>query len=147
MTPSEPSGFTSPSTVVISAPSACTASTVQDFTDLPFMSTVQAPQWDVSQPICAPLRFRFSRRKCTSSVRGSASPSTARPLIVMRICVLPIVSPSAHAALGAGDGPAQDHARDVALELDRAALVLDRVDGGERGGDRAVLAPGGEFLA
>ena len=38
--------------VRISAPSACTANMVQDFTDLPSRSTVQAPQWLVSQPIC-----------------------------------------------------------------------------------------------
>ena len=37
--------------VVISAPSACIASTAQLFTDTPFMCTVHAPQLDVSQPI------------------------------------------------------------------------------------------------
>ena len=37
--------------VVIALPSTCTASTLQDFTDRPSSSTVQAPQFEVSQPI------------------------------------------------------------------------------------------------
>ena len=41
----------SPSIVVTSAPSACTASTVHDFTDSPSRSTVQAPHDVVSQPM------------------------------------------------------------------------------------------------
>ena len=36
--------------VVMSVPSAWTASIVQDFTDSPSTSTVQAPHDDVSQP-------------------------------------------------------------------------------------------------
>ena len=48
--------------VVISAPSACTASTAQLFTDTPFMCTVHAPQLDVSQPTGVPvLPSRFSQ--------------------------------------------------------------------------------------
>jgi len=43
-----------PSTVETSRPSACTASTVQDFTGWPSSSTVHAPQWVVSQPMCFP---------------------------------------------------------------------------------------------
>ena len=41
---SVPSAAAMPSMVRISAPFACTANTVQDFTDLPSRSTVQAPQ-------------------------------------------------------------------------------------------------------
>ena len=44
-----------PSIVVTSVPSACTASTVHDFTDSPSSSTVQAPHDDVSQPTLVPL--------------------------------------------------------------------------------------------
>ena len=69
----------SPSMVVISAPSACTAKAVHDFTVTPFILTTQAPHWLVSQPILVPVRFRVSRRKCTSRVRGSTSAEWERP--------------------------------------------------------------------
>ena len=51
-----------PSMVVISWPSAWTASIVQDFTDSSFTSTVQAPHDEVSQPTLVPVRPRTSRR-------------------------------------------------------------------------------------
>ena len=38
------------------APSACTANIVHDFTACPSSSTVHAPQIEVSQPICVPVR-------------------------------------------------------------------------------------------
>ena len=47
--------------VVMSAPSACTASTVQLFTDSPSMCTVQAPHDDVSHPMFVPVRPTCSR--------------------------------------------------------------------------------------
>src|SRR6267378_1181795 len=65
--------FSRPSTVVISDPSACTANIVQDFTARPFISTVQAPQYVVSQPTCVPVRSHASRRNSTSNMRGSTS--------------------------------------------------------------------------
>ena len=51
----------SPSMVTISAPSAWTASTVQDFTALPSTRTTQAPHCDVSQPTWVPVRPSVSR--------------------------------------------------------------------------------------
>src|SRR5213592_1031638 len=45
----EPSALATPSMVVTSEPWACTANTVQLFTDMPSRSTVQAPQWVVAQ--------------------------------------------------------------------------------------------------
>ncbi len=69
--------------VMISEPLACTANMVQDFTDMPSRSTVQAPQWVVSQPIWVPVSCRFSRMKCTRSVRGSTRPSTSAPFTFM----------------------------------------------------------------
>ena len=39
-----------------SRPSACTANMVQDLTALPSSTTVQAPQIEVSQPMCGPVR-------------------------------------------------------------------------------------------
>ena len=62
--------------VRISAPSAWTANTVQDFTDVPSMSTVQAPQCEVSQPMCGPVSPGRSRRRWISSLRGSTAAST-----------------------------------------------------------------------
>src|SRR5215472_14808036 len=72
--------FSSPSTVVISAPSACTANTVQDFTAWPFSSTVQAPQYVVSHPMCVPVSSSCSRRNSTNKSRGSTSRECAWPL-------------------------------------------------------------------
>ncbi len=48
--------------VVISLPSAWTASTAQLFTDTPSISTVHAPQLLVSQPIGVPVLPATSRR-------------------------------------------------------------------------------------
>ena len=65
-----------PSMVVTSCPLAWTASTLQDFTLRPSRCTVQAPQLLVSQPITVPVLPSFSRRYCTSSIRGSTSSET-----------------------------------------------------------------------
>ena len=48
--------------VVTSLPSACTASTEQDFTLCPSRWTVQAPQLLVSQPTTVPILPSRSRR-------------------------------------------------------------------------------------
>src|SRR2546421_10187523 len=66
-----------------SAPSSCHTKTVQDFTALPFMCTTQAPHCEVSQPTWVPVRRRFSRRYCTSRVRGSTSAVAGFPLTVI----------------------------------------------------------------
>ena len=72
-----------PSMVVTSRPSAWTASTVHDLTASPSSHTVHAPQFEVSQPTCVPVRFSCSRRKWTSSVRGSTSAVRGPPFTVM----------------------------------------------------------------
>ena len=56
---------------------------VQDLIARPSIWTTQAPHWLVSQPTWVPVRRRFSRRNCTSSVRGSMSPVTGFPFTVM----------------------------------------------------------------
>src|SRR6516164_8118997 len=71
-----------PSMVVTLEPEACPASTVQDFTARPSIWTTQAPHWLVSQPTCVPVRFRWSRRTWTRSVRSSTSTETALPFTV-----------------------------------------------------------------
>ena len=74
--------------VVTSWPSACTASTLQDFTLRPSRCTVQAPQLLVSQPITVPVLPSFSRRYCTSSIRGSTSSETTAPSTVSSILAM-----------------------------------------------------------
>ena len=58
----------SDSTVRISWPSHIAARIVHDLTGLPSISTTQAPQLEVSQPQCVPVRPSVSRMKWTSSV-------------------------------------------------------------------------------
>src|SRR5262245_5308573 len=65
------------------APSALSASIVQDFTAMPFTCTTQQPHCEVSQPTWVPVRRRFSRRYCTSKVRGSTSALTDLPFTVI----------------------------------------------------------------
>src|SRR2546422_7314688 len=43
---------------------------------------LQAPQFVVSQPICVPVRLRFSRRKWTSKVRVSTVADRGAPFTV-----------------------------------------------------------------
>src|SRR5580693_8840849 len=111
---SVPSGFAMPSMVRTSVPLACTANTVQDFTDLPSRSTVQAPQWLVSQPICGPVMFCWSRRKWMRSVRGSTKASMVLPFTVIVMWDLAIgLSPcpsAAGATLGARERAREHHA-------------------------------------
>ena len=71
-----------PSTVLISCPSAWTASIVQDFTARPSTSTVHAPQLVVSQPMCVPVSPSPRRIRWESSSRGSTSAIFFAPLIV-----------------------------------------------------------------
>src|SRR5581483_454567 len=77
--------FSKPSTVVISAPSACTASTVHDFTVAPFISTVHAPQSVVSHPTCVPVRSSPSRSISTKSVLASTAIAYGLPFTVRLI--------------------------------------------------------------
>ena len=67
-----------PSIVLISRPSAWTASIVHDLALWPSTWTVHAPQLLVSQPMWVPVSPRSSRRKWTSSRRGSTSASCDR---------------------------------------------------------------------
>jgi hypothetical protein len=71
-----------PSTVVTRLPSVIAASTVQDFTGISSSHTTQAPQLEVSQPQCEPVRPSSSRRKWMSSSRGSIVAEYSVPLTV-----------------------------------------------------------------
>src|SRR5215475_8551779 len=58
---------------------------VQLFTAWPSTITVHAPQSEVSQPTCVPVRFSTSRMYCTSSSRGSISFWCVTPFTVTLI--------------------------------------------------------------
>src|SRR5229473_5971190 len=68
--------------VITWAPSACTASSVQLFTETPSTWTTQAPHWLVSQPTCVPVRPSCSRNNCTNRVRPSTVAETGLPFTV-----------------------------------------------------------------
>jgi len=71
---------------VISYRVAVAARTVHDFTGSPSMSTTQVPQFDVSQPQWVPVSPISSRRRGTSSRRGSMSRVYSSPLTDTVIC-------------------------------------------------------------
>src|SRR6185437_14718081 len=108
--------------VITLAPSACSARMVQLLTELPSMSTTQAPHWLVSQPTCVPVRPRFSRRNCTRSVRASTVAVAALPFTVMvteGMDFSPFVSVSYHCR-----APAYRRARRAAAKaIDPASFV------------------------
>src|SRR6266566_5569924 len=112
----------SPSTVVICAPSACTASTVQDFTGSPSSSTVQAPQCVVSQPMCVPVRRRFSRSRWTRRSRDSTWTAWATPFTVTWMSCR-AMSPTSCPLEGLLEGARGEHPPHLALVFDRAAPV------------------------
>ncbi len=111
---------------------------VQDFTGSPSISTTHAPQFDVSQPQCVPVRPSVSRMKWTSSWRGSISRETCSPLIAIETFTIP---PPVHALPGARGGAAQgalrEDAGEVPLVVDRPSTVRGR--GAVRRGDLARL--------
>src|SRR4051812_46355235 len=74
--------------VLTSCPSAITASVVQDFTALPSRCTTQAPHCEVSQPTWVPVSRRFSRKNCTSRVRGSTLALTGLPFTTSEILAI-----------------------------------------------------------
>src|SRR5882672_6952802 len=111
-----------PSTVVTLQPSACTASTVHDFTGWPSRWTVHAPQWLVSQPTCVPVILKFSRMRCTSSRRDSTSASRTAPLMVTLILCM-AMSIRSRALYRFFQRPRGQHARHLLLVLDRALAV------------------------
>src|ERR1700761_8729188 len=115
-----------PSTVLMSRPLAIAASAVQDLSGAPSSHSTQAPQLDVSQPQWLPVSSSSSRMKWMSSMRGSTSRVYSVPFTVI------VISTSGRPGPGGGpaQGPGGQLAGQVALVVDRAALV---------GGGLAVL--------
>ena len=70
-----------PSMVVISRPSAATASCRQETARRPSSSTVQAPHWPWSQPFLVPVRSSRSRRASSRVVRWSTDSVCFSPLM------------------------------------------------------------------
>src|SRR6516165_2026774 len=88
------------------------------------MSTVQAPQWLVSQPMCGPVIPSSSRSRWINNRRGWARISTLRLLTVNLMCILAIARPSSAGALfGADDRVPHHHPRDMDAEFDRPVSV------------------------
>ncbi len=113
-------------------PSAITPSTVQLFTGSPSSRTTHAPQFDVSQPQCVPVSPNVSRRRWTSSTRGSTS--AVRGLAVdghgdVHSDLLP-----SRPGDRRSQRPFRQFAGEVALVVRRPALVGTRV--AVLGGDR-----------
>jgi len=61
---------------------------VHDFADLPSINIVQAPQLEVSQPMCVPVEENFSRIRCTSKVLGSTSAVISVPFNLIFISII-----------------------------------------------------------
>src|SRR3984885_12858341 len=74
--------------VLTSCPSPLTGGVVQDLTPLPSRCTTQAPHCEVSQPTWVPVSRRFSRKNCTSSVRGSILAFTGLPFTIREILAI-----------------------------------------------------------
>src|SRR3954452_15844319 len=112
-----------------------TASVVHDFTGSPSTSTVHTPQLEVSQPQWVPVRPSVSRRKWTSSRRGSSSAERGSPLTVTVIST--VLDLLGERALGrAADGAQRELRREMALVVGGAALVADRLAVGRRAAGR-----------
>src|SRR5215213_9318923 len=96
------------------------ARTVQDLTGSPSWSTTHAPQLEVSQPQWVPVSPSVSRRKCTSSSRGSTSRSTCSPLTVIVTCISSDLLVQ-RAGRGAAQGAVGQLAHEVTLVVGGAA--------------------------
>src|SRR6266545_3103408 len=84
----------------------------------PSSSTVQAPQPEVSQPTWVPVRRSSSRRKWTSSSRGSTSALRCVPLTVT------VIRMRLRTSLVGGHGRGGPQAA-LGVDPDDVALVVD----------------------
>src|SRR5919199_951899 len=115
-----------PSTVKISAPSACTAYSMHERTLTSSNSIVQAPHTPCSQPRCVPRRPRSSRRKSARVFRISTSRSysvslTVTWMVLLRSIAVPFRSPQ-----GLLQRPTRQHANEVSPVFGRSVDVGTR---------------------
>src|SRR5262249_22296070 len=113
----------SPSTVVTSRPSVCTANIVQDLIGTPSSKTVHAPQLGGSHPTWGPVSPKFSRTRWTSRVLGSTSAPRTEPLTVTLISIVSSRSGRAGHVGGSPQAALHEDIHDVALVVLGAANV------------------------
>ena len=130
---SVPSGSVSPSTVVISALSALTASIRQDRVATPSTRTVHAPQTPCSQPTCVPVSLRSCRRQSDSSRRAGTVTVWTTPFTISRTsnefvrCPVLVMGPAPLRAAGAlVQGPLGQHPGQVPPITRRRVDVVAR---------------------
>src|SRR5689334_8796074 len=92
-----PSGA-SPSIVVTSEPSACTANTVHALTASPLRRTVQAPHCEVLHPMWVPVSSKTSRKYWTSNRRGSTCERHCCPFTATVISDFTVIDVSSNLA-------------------------------------------------
>src|SRR5262245_21543951 len=114
-----------PSTVVISAPSAATASVRHDRTRRPSRSTVQAPHCPWSHPFFGPVRPIPSRTASSSVVRLSTVNRCVISLTWSEISVLPVTRPCNQPGSPAGEPKAGELLPDPAAIAKLAVYVQD----------------------
>src|SRR5258708_12506238 len=114
--------------VVMSYPSACTANIRQERTGAPSRSTVQAPHTPCSQPACAPVSSRRSRRQSSRLMRGSTSSAHVSPLTVKSTRIGPY-----RGVVSIGDGAHGKMGGRAAPIVGRRMHVRQRLDLGKRG--------------
>src|SRR5260370_13456883 len=115
--------------VVMSYPSACTANIRQERTGAPSRSTVQAPHTPCSQPACAPVSSKRSRKQSSRLMRGSTSSACSCPLTKrsMRTGCLPLGR-----TISLCDGADHESGRGAPAVISRSMQVGERLYFGKR---------------
>src|SRR5258707_14562602 len=108
--------------------SAWTANIRQERTGAPSRSTVQAPHTPCSQPACAPVSSRRSRRQSSRLMRGSTSSAHVSPLTVKSTRIGPC-----RGVVSIGDGAHGKMGGRAAAIVGRRVQVRQRLDLGKRG--------------
>src|SRR5258706_2587861 len=125
---SSPGPAASASMVVLSRRSVGTANIRQDGTGARWRSTVQAPHTPCSQPACAPVSSRRSRRQSSRLMRGSTSSAHVSPLTVKSTRIGPC-----RGVVSIGDGAHGKMGGRAAPIVGRRMQVRQRLDLGKRG--------------
>src|SRR5258708_11746858 len=125
---SSPGPAASPSMVVMSYPSACTANIRQERTGAPSRSTVQAADRPCWQPAWGPVGSRRSRRRSSRLMRGSTSSAHVSPLTVKSTRIGPY-----RGVVSIGDGAHGKMGGRAAPIVGRRMQVRQRLDLGKRG--------------
>src|SRR5215475_12927578 len=125
---SSPGPGATPSMVVMAYPSACTASIRQERAGTPSMSTVQAPHTPCSQPACAPVSNKRSRRQSSRLMRGSTSTVRVSPLTVNSTRMRALSG-----SIGIGDRAHGEACRGAPAIVGGSVQVGEWLDVGERG--------------